>query len=76
MALILVFVNKSDLAEISDYDVQVLVGDGSDEHSKTIHQGRHTGHKRSDGWEALVRAYLDTLQAKDCKDCKDCKEKS
>ena len=54
MALIVVFVNKSNLAEISDYDVKVLIGDGSAERSHVIYQGEITGHKRSDGWLELV----------------------
>ena len=59
MALILVFVNKSNLAPVSDYDVQVLVGDGTPARSKTIAAGRIVGHTRADGWEILVRRFLD-----------------
>ena len=54
MALILVFANKSNLAPVSDYNVQVMIGDGSVERSRTIYSGEVTGHKRSDGWLELV----------------------
>lgn len=54
MALIVVFVNKSDLAPISDYTVEVLVGDGSPARSNTIYRGEIQGHRRSDGWLELV----------------------
>ena len=62
MALILVFVNKSDLAPVSDYNVEVLVGDGSPARSKTIAAGRIVGHTRADGWKVLVRRFLDDLE--------------
>ena len=55
MALILVFVNKSNLADVSDYDVQVMIGDGTPERSHVIKTCRIEGHRRADGWEALVR---------------------
>lgn len=59
MALILVFVNRSSLAPISDYDVEVLVGDGTAERSRTIARGQVQNHTRTDGWEALVQRFLD-----------------
>lgn len=59
MALILVFVNKSELAAISDYNVEVLVGDGTYERSKRISVGKVVGHVRDHGWKALVQKYLD-----------------
>jgi hypothetical protein len=59
MALILVFVNKSNLAPVSDYKVEVLVGDGSVERSKVITAGTVKGHRREDGWQALVQRWLD-----------------
>lgn len=58
MALILVFVNESHLAPVSDYKVQVLVGDGTPARSKTIAVGAVKGHTRTDGWEALVQQFL------------------
>lgn len=59
MALILVFVNKSQLASVSDYTVEVLVGDGTPERSKTIARGNIKGHKRANGWQKLVQQFLD-----------------
>jgi hypothetical protein len=58
MALIICFVNKSHLAEVSDYNVEVLVGDGSATHSHTIYRGEVKGHTRSDGWQKLVQKML------------------
>ena len=58
MALILVFVNKSDLAAVSDYDVEVLIGDGTVVNSRTIHRQAVYGHVRADGWEVLVQRML------------------
>ena len=54
MALILVFVNTSKLAPVSDYTVQVMIGDGTAARSTTIYQGEILGHTRSDGWLELV----------------------
>ena len=62
MALILTFVNKSGLAPVSDYIVQVLVGDGSTERSQVIAEGTVHNHTRNDGWIALVRAWLDVVE--------------
>lgn len=59
MALILVFVNKSNLASVSDYDVEVMVGDGTAAHSRTIHRATVKAHTRDDGWKALVQRLLD-----------------
>lgn len=59
MALIVVLVNISDLAPVSDYKYEVLVGDGSKDRSKTIANGIVKGHKRDDGWEPLVQKLLD-----------------
>jgi hypothetical protein len=61
MALILAFVNKSNLAEISDYTVEVLVGDGTAARSKTILRETVSGHRRSDGWQVLVQKFLNKL---------------
>ena len=61
MALIICFVNKSDLAPISDYTVEVLVGDGTSAHSKTILREEVIGHRRSDGWQVLVEKFLKKL---------------
>ncbi len=59
MALILVLTNKSNLASISDYNYEVLVGDGTPERSKTIAAGKLVGHARDKGWQALVQQLLD-----------------
>ena len=59
MALILVFVNKSDLAPISDYTVEVLVGDGTPARSRTIARSEVKGHRRSDGWQVLVNRFME-----------------
>ena len=59
MALILVFVNTSDLEPVSDYDVQVMIGDGSIKKSRIIYRGTVTGHRRSDGWLKLVSKLVD-----------------
>jgi hypothetical protein len=49
MALIVVFVNQSELAPVSNYKVQVLVGDGTAEHSKMLYVGKVEKHRRADG---------------------------
>lgn len=59
MALILVFVNKSELAPVSDYKYEVLVGDGTPSRSSVIAAGRILGHTRTDGWQVLVQKLLD-----------------
>ena len=59
MSLIVIVRNTSRLADVSDYTVQVLVGDGTPEHSRTIHAGTVKGHTRADGWKALIQRMLD-----------------
>lgn len=59
MALIVVLRNISELAPVSDYRYEVLVGDGSPR-SNVIARGTVCGHKREDGWKALVQQLLDT----------------
>jgi hypothetical protein len=58
MSLIVCIRNISSLAEVSDYEYWVRVGDGSPERSKTLASGEIKGHKRSDGWQALVNRVL------------------
>lgn len=58
MALIVVATNKTGLAPISDYNFEVLVGDGSPERSHTIAHGSIEGHARADGWKALIARIL------------------
>ena len=62
MALILVFVNKSQLADWSDYDYQVLIGDGTPERTRTLERGTVTHHFRPWGWERLVKKFLKNRQ--------------
>lgn len=59
MALIVAFVNTSDLAPISDYRYEVLVGDGTYERSQILARGDIKQHCRADGWRALVQRVLD-----------------
>jgi hypothetical protein len=59
MSLIVVMTNISKLAPISDYNYEVLVGDGTVSGSQTIVRGRITGHERDAGWQALVGRVLD-----------------
>jgi len=58
VALIVVFVNKSNLAPVSDYTVEVLVGDGSAERSKMIYRGVVNDHERALGWEMLLQQFV------------------
>ncbi len=62
MSLIVILRNTTDLAEVSNYDYEVLVGDGTRERSHTITKGVIVGHKRSDGWAPLVQRVLDKEQ--------------
>lgn len=52
-------VNISDLAEVSDYEIEVGVN------RKIIATGVVKGHKRSDGWRALVRKVLESDTVED-----------
>lgn len=58
MSLIIVLRNTTALAPVSDYDYEVLVGDGTPERSRTIATGHLTGHVRAHGWQALVAQLL------------------
>lgn len=65
MALILVFHNDSTGGETdANYNVEVMIGDGTAERTRTIAKGRVEGHDRGDGWEALTRRFLDERLAK------------
>lgn len=59
MSLILIAHNISNLAENSDYNYEVLVGDGTPQRSRTIVKGKITGHLRSKGWKELVKRIVD-----------------
>lgn len=61
MSLIIVLRNKTDLAEVSNYDCRVSVGDGTPERSRTLFEGEVIGHHRSDGWQALVEQMLEVV---------------
>jgi len=54
VSLIVVAQNISSLAAVSDYNYQVLVGDGTPERSDVIARGTVVGHRRADGWQALI----------------------
>ena len=58
MALIIVLKNVSNLAPVSDYKYQVLIGDGGPM-SNIIETGKVIGHDRSKGWEELVKAFME-----------------
>lgn len=51
MSLIIVLRNISNLASISDYEYTVLVNE------KVLERGKVAGHKRSDGWQKLVKQF-------------------
>jgi hypothetical protein len=62
MSLIVVVTNITQLADISDYNYQVLVGDGTPERSKTIAMGQIKGHERAKGWKTLVQRIVDEAE--------------
>ena len=59
MALIIVLTNQSNLAEISDYHYEVLVGNGSVVGSQVLAWGKIKDHTRTLGWRVLVQRLLD-----------------
>lgn len=59
MALIIALVNTSNLAPVSNYNYEVLVGDGTASRSKVIARGSVEGHIREEGWQKLVQKMLD-----------------
>ena len=58
MALIVVLHNTTNLAPISDYRYEVLIGDGTASGSVTIERGQVNGHTRADGWDILIGKLL------------------
>lgn len=54
--LAVTFRNISNLAGVSDYEYTVLVG--GDNHTRVVETGFVRGHKRTLGWEALMRRFL------------------
>lgn len=61
MALIVVLKNLSSLAPISDYHVQVLVGDGTPLRSTVLYEGEVKGHERATGWQMLLQQFVTHL---------------
>lgn len=61
MALIVVLQNMSHLADLSDYNYQVLIGDGTPDGSHTIAHGQLLKHRRADGWKPLVQRVIDDV---------------
>jgi len=57
MALIIALVNKSNLAEISDYQADVYVNE-----RHIAGPFKVIGHHRSDGWQKLVKAFTKGLK--------------
>lgn len=53
MAFILIAVNKSNLADVSDYGVEARIND------TVIWRGPVKGHTRADGWRELLRRIAD-----------------
>lgn len=62
MSLIIILRNITNLAEVSDYAADVLVGDGTPERSVTLYRGEVKEHKRADGWKPLVQKLLDQVK--------------
>ena len=64
MSLILVFHNDGTGHEsAANYNVRVMIGGGTVANSRTIATGRVSGHSRPEGWEVLVRRWLNSLEA-------------
>lgn len=59
MSLLVVLTNTSLCAPVSNYNYEVLVGDGTPERSTTLARGKIEGHVREDGWQKLVQTLLD-----------------
>ena len=60
MSLILVFHNDGTGHDtVGNYNVRVMIGDGTVEHTRDIAGGRVLNHDRLSGWEPLVRHFLD-----------------
>ena len=54
--LAVTFRNISNLADVSDYEYQVLIGGGK--RASLIETGFVRGHRRADGWEKLVKRFF------------------
>lgn len=59
MSLILVFHNDGTGKQTdANYNVRVMVGDGTLQGTRDIDGGRVVGHNRGDGWDMLVAQFL------------------
>lgn len=59
MSLILIFHNDGTGGQHdANYDVEVLIGDGTVDGSRTLSSGRVEGHDRAQEWDVLVSRYL------------------
>ena len=59
MSLILVFHNDGTGGESdANYNIRVLIGDGTAQGSRVIDGGRVTSHNRAEGWRRLVWRFL------------------
>lgn len=65
MALIIALVNKSALAPVSDYEATVYINE-----TKIAGPFAVKGHKRKDGWEALVKQFAEQLKCEEFDDHK------
>ena len=62
MALMIVFQNDATgTNKNANYNIAVLVGDGTQSGSQVLWSGRHKGHNRKDGWKKLVQEWLTSL---------------
>lgn len=59
MSLVVIVQNISQLAPISDYNYEVLVGDGTRARSKVLATGTIKRHDRAQDWTALVQKVVD-----------------
>lgn len=60
MALIVQLVNKSNLADVSNYEWSAYIY--SPHGCVPLGAGYVTGHRRSDGWKALLKRLVQTLE--------------
>lgn len=58
--LAITFRNISHLAEVSDYEYTVLIGGG--DRARTLETGFVRGHHREDGWEVLIKKFIQGRQ--------------
>jgi len=57
MALIIEFVNKSNIVEVSNYEINVFVNQ-----RHIAGPFKLKGHHRSDGWQKLVKTFANSLK--------------